>query len=174
MKRCKNIVLTGFMGTGKSTVGKVVASRLNFKFVDIDEVIETRTKLTISDIFSKYGEQYFRQLEKEAVKEFSQKEGLVIATGGGVVLDPENMVNLKTNGLVILLKASPEVIFRNVSKDQNRPLLKSEDVMERIKELLKIREEYYKNNHYEIDISDLTIEEVAEKVIEFYNKEVNK
>lgn len=169
MTRAVNIVLTGFMGTGKSTVGKKAADRLNLTFVDIDKIIELRTQKTISSIFSDYGEKYFRSIEKETIREFSQKEGQVISTGGGVVLDPENMQNLKSKGLVILLKARPEIIYRNVCKDTSRPLLQSEDPMGKIKELLEIRREYYKDNHFEIDISDLTIEEVTDRVMEIYN-----
>ena len=169
MNKFSNIVLIGFMGTGKSTVGKVAASRLNLVFVDIDSIIEMREQKTIASIFSDYGEKYFRKLEKDIVREYSQKSGQVISTGGGVVLDPDNMKSLKSNGVIILLKARLEIILRNVSQDRTRPLLQSENPMARIMELLASREQYYKDNHYEINISDISVDEVANKVISIYN-----
>jgi len=169
MIKKSNIVLIGFMGTGKSTIGKSIAKRLDLAFIDIDMLIESRMNQTISGIFEKFGEKYFRELEKKVVKEYSEKEGQVISTGGGVVLDVENMENLKSSGIVIMLKARPEIIFRNVSKDQNRPLLKSDDPMERIIELLEKRQEYYKNNHYEIEVSDLAVDDVVNEVIRIYD-----
>lgn len=168
MNRNRNLVLTGFMGTGKSTIGKEAASRLNLVFVDIDKIIENRMQKSISNIFSEYGESYFRRLEKETIEEYSRNQGQVISTGGGVVLDEENMRNLKSSGVVILLKARPEVIFRNVSKDCNRPLLQDKDPMNRIIQLLESREKYYKNNHYDLDVSDLTVMEAVDQVVRLY------
>lgn len=166
-----NLILTGFMGTGKSTVGRIAAERLGFIFVDTDKVIEQNTSKTINDIFAEYGEKYFRQLEKEVIKEYSQKREHVIAVGGGAVLDPENIRDLKLNGLVMLLKARPDVIYRNVCKDKSRPLLQCDDPMGRINELLEARRKFYEDCHYEIDVSDISVQEAVEKVIEIYRRE---
>jgi len=163
-----NLVFTGFMGTGKSSVGKLAASILNFSFVDIDKEIEYRTNMSITDIFANFGEPYFRKIESKIIKEFSEKVEMVISTGGGVVLNTENIRNLRKHGIVILLKAKPEVILKNVSKDKSRPLLNCENPMNQIIDLLEARKEYYKNNDFEIDISELSIEETARKAVEIY------
>ncbi len=172
MREGRNIVLTGFMGTGKSTVGKLAADRLNLQFVDTDEAIESRMQQTVSDIFSIYGEQYFREKENEIIKEYACLGNQVIATGGGAVLNPDNMDNLRANGLIILLKARPEVIYRNVFRGNNRPLLKSQNPLERIKELLEERDSFYKNNDWEIDVSDIAVEEVVDRIIGIYRSDL--
>lgn len=163
-----NLVFTGFMGTGKSSIGKLSASILGFDFIDIDNEIETRENMKISDMFSVFGEKHFRTLESNLVKELSQKTQTVISTGGGVVLNPNNIINLRKNGIVVLLKAKPEIIYRNVAKNKNRPLLNCEDPMARIVELLEARKPYYENNDYEIDVSELSVQEAALKAIEFF------
>ena len=139
----KNIVLIGFMGTGKSSVGKILAKRLNRIWVDIDLRIEESQKRKIADIFEKEGEAHFRQLEKEMVQEVSVGTGLVITTGGGVVMDPGNMEALSKTGLVIALAAKPETIFQRVKDSRHRPLLKGGDLMEEIRRLLSLRQPYY-------------------------------
>jgi shikimate kinase len=166
----KNIVLTGFMGTGKTTVGKKVATTLHFNFVDTDKLVEKMAGMSVAEIFEKYGEEYFRKLEKAAVVKVSRLKNHVIATGGGVVLNPSNIVQLRKNGVVIRLKARPEVILRNISKTKERPLLAVEDPEKRIRELLEEREPFYRFADYTIDVSDKTIEEVAEEVIRAYIK----
>jgi len=168
--KVQNLVFIGFMGTGKSSIGKLSASKLGFEFVDIDKEIEKRMNMTISDIFENFGEAHFRRIEHETVKEFSSRTGMVISTGGGVVLNTENINNLREKGIVILLKAKPEVIYRNVSKDKNRPLLSCENLMARIVELIEARKKYYENNDFEIDVSELSIEEVAGKAVDIFHE----
>ncbi len=172
MHERRNIVLTGFMGTGKSTAGKLAADRLDLEFVDTDEIIQSRMQKTVSDIFLNYGEEYFREKEKQIIREYAGRSSQVIATGGGAVLNPENMDNLRMNGLIILLKARPEVIYRNVSKSSNRPLLKSQNPLERIKELLEKRDSFYRNSDREIDVSDITVEEVVDRIIRMYRSDL--
>lgn len=168
--KLKNLVLIGFSGTGKSTIGEITAKKLGVQFADTDKLIELSENMSISRIFAEFGEKYFRQLEKDVVRECSEKKDMVIATGGGVVLDPQNMANLKSNGFIILLKAKPEIICRNIYEDKNRPLLSdSENLMDRVNEMLKIRADYYKDNHYEIDVSDMTVEQAADEIIKSYN-----
>lgn len=166
----KNIVLTGFMGTGKSTVGKSVADKLGMQFIDIDHLVEQDQEMYISEIFSLKGEAYFRELESKFVQKVSQYTNVVIATGGGVVLNRDNINNLKKNGIIIRLKANIETILRNTSKNNTRPLLQNGDVRSRIEEILKQREKYYQNNHYEIDVSFLTIEQVVSEIIKIYQQ----
>lgn len=163
-----NIVLVGFMGTGKSAVGKLLAGKLNKDFVELDDMIEKKEKMPIKEIFEKKGEAYFRKLEKEAVKEASQRQGLVISAGGGAIIDEENFKNLKKNSVIICLEASPEVILRRTKGNTCRPLLNVSDPKKEIEDLLKKRAPYYKKADLSINTDKLTIEEVVEKIICLY------
>ena len=163
-----NIVLTGFMGTGKTTAGKIVANKLNMKFVDIDNMIEKQEGMKISQIFSEKGEKHFRDIESEMVKTVSKWEHCVISTGGGVVLREQNIKLLREKGLIILLKANEESIIKHIFSNNNRPLLNDKNREEKIKTLLNQREKYYNNNDYEIDGSNLTIYELADKIIKVW------
>jgi shikimate kinase len=162
----RNIILIGFMGTGKTSIGKKLADKLDLHFIDTDKEIERLEGKSIAEIFEIHGESYFRELEKEIVSKYCEKNGQVISTGGGVVLDSDNMKKLKAAGVVILLKARPEIIYRNICNNANRPLLNTNDPMKRIIEMLEDRKEYYKNNHYEIDVSDMTADEAVARIIE--------
>ncbi|SJZ85997.1 shikimate kinase [Selenihalanaerobacter shriftii] len=161
----KNIVLIGFMGTGKSTVGKELADKLGMKFVDSDEVIKEDSDKTIEEIFAEDGEDYFRNLETKVISDLSQRDNLVISTGGGVVLKENNIKLLNQNGIVILLTATPEVILMRV-KNTDRPLLQVEKPLEKIKELLAEREEFYNIAKYQVDTSSLEVDEVIKKIEE--------
>ncbi len=161
----KNIVLIGFMGTGKTVVGRTISSKLNNKFLDVDVLIEEESGMTISDIFSQKGEEYFRDIESRIIKKISLMSNVVIATGGGAVLRKENIDNLRKNGLIVLLKADVSTILKNVSYNSNRPLLQLGDAKTKVIEMLKKRKEYYNNNDFEFDISDKSIEQVAEDVL---------
>lgn len=161
-----NIVLTGFMASGKTAVGKELAEKLHMRFVDVDEVIERDTELTIARIFGKFGEQTFRDLETKAIKCVAMLDNYVIATGGGAVLRMENVSELRRNGRVIYLAATPETILRRVGKAQTRPLLaKEQDKLAKIKELLAKREPFYQNCDLIIDTSDLSVTQVVEKIL---------
>lgn len=162
----RNIVLVGFMGTGKNVVGKVLAQRLGIRFVDMDQMIEEIEGRSIAQIFEKNGEPYFRKIEKQVAKEVSEYEGVVIAAGGGVVLDQENVDNLKKNGLMICLSAKPGVILERTKGYIHRPLLNVEDPGKRVAELLEDRAPFYAKAHYQIDTSSLSVDEVVQKVLE--------
>ncbi|MHB8157378.1 MAG: shikimate kinase, partial [Desulfocucumaceae bacterium] len=137
----KNIVLIGFMATGKTVVGRVLAQRLGRQFLDIDEEIERVTGKTISEIFSRHGMIRFRSEESLIISKLSQRESLVIATGGGAVLNPENVTALKKNGVLVLIKATPEIIFKRVKQGKTRPLLAgASNMLLRISELMAQRE----------------------------------
>lgn len=161
----KNIVLIGFMGTGKSEVGKELAKTLGYKFIDTDELIERRERIPVSEIFDKYGEPYFRKIESEIIKDVSVMENVVISTGGGAVIRPENRMNLKRNSITICLTASPEVIYERTKDYDNRPLLKTDDTYMRIKELLKEREPYYSEADIKIDTTQLEAQKVVETIM---------
>ena len=166
----KNVALVGFMGAGKTVVGKVLSRQLGMIFIDSDDVIVEREQRAISDIFAKDGEPYFRKVEKEVIKEIAQRDGLIIACGGGVVLDKENMSNLKRNGLVVYLQSSPEVIFERAKNYNHRPLLNVENPKKQIEDTLKARTPLYSQADYTVDTSDLTIEEVVNKILEIIKK----
>ena len=162
----KNVILFGFMGTGKTVAGKEVASRLGMKFVDMDDVIEAKEGSTISEIFAWKGEAHFRKVESEVARELSEREGLVIATGGGVVLKAPNVDALQSSGTGICLMASQEEILERVKGQSHRPLLMTGEPLERIKALLGYRAPFYAKVKYQIDTSGLSVEKVVDKILE--------
>lgn len=165
----KNLVLTGFMGVGKSSVGKIIAASLGFDFADTDEIITERENMPISKIFEEKGENYFRNLESKIIKEVSKRENTVIATGGGVPLRPDNIAFLRENGVIILLECDVKVIMKRVSKQGERPLLVSK-TEEEVFMLLKKRAPFYENCDFSVDVSTLTPIEAAKAAIVAYEK----
>ena len=163
----RNIVITGFMGTGKTAVGRAVAQLLRREFVDTDEWIETVAGKSISQIFTRDGQQAFRKMEREACHELSARDGLVIATGGGTLIDHENRSLLMKSGTTICLMASAEQIVRRLGHAHvsKRPLLDASDLQGAIETLLQARNEIYRSFHWRIDTTELSIDEVAQRVI---------
>ena len=150
-----NLILIGFMGTGKTSLGKLLAEKLGRGFIDIDQKIEQDAGLSIPQIFEKYGEKYFRELEKNAVKEITQRRGLVIATGGGTIKDEENLRLLKSSGVIVCLTTEPEEILRRTERRGERPMLDAEeDRLTTIKKLLAERQQFYSQADYTIDTTD--------------------
>ena len=160
-----NIILTGFMGTGKSEVGKQLAVRLGRKFIDTDEMIEQEEGMSIAQLFADKGERYFREREKQMVARVCQKNSVVIATGGGAMVNEENAARLKASGLVICLTASPEVILGRIQKDETRPLLQGGEPLTKIRMLLSARAEAYAKADVTIDTSHLKVDEVVQAVL---------
>lgn len=160
----KNIVLVGFMGTGKTVVAKALAVDMGKKYVSVDALIEEREKRTINDIFESDGEAYFRRLEKEIVGEVSGLEDQVLDPGGGVVLDADNMENLSRNGTVICLWADEEVIYERTFSSEERPLLNVKDPKGRIKEIMEVRRPFYEKADIHIDTTGLTVDEVVSEI----------
>lgn len=173
MEKKKNIVLIGFMGTGKTTVGKILAKKLGMSFVDVDELIEKTAGLKISEVFARFGEAYFRDIETEIIKSITKNFSQVIATGGGAVLRDENLNALKSNGVVFCLTASEELIFDRIKDNNERPLLQVENPKEKIRELLAKRMPRYMMADFIINTDGLTQEEVSEKIIKEYERVVN-
>jgi len=163
----KNIVLIGFMATGKSTIGRRLAQRLSREYVDTDKDIEAITGMTVAQIFASDGIKRFRSEENLLVKRLAPREGLVIATGGGMVLDPENMRLLKKNGILIALTASPEIICARVKGKKTRPLLQGGALMERLGPLLKEREAIYGAADFTVDTGTCSVGETVEKIISY-------
>ncbi|MDD5504245.1 MAG: shikimate kinase [Candidatus Omnitrophica bacterium] len=161
----KNIVLVGFMGTGKTLTGKLLAGRLNRKRISLDEMIEKKAGQAISDIFSRHGEEYFRRLEKDIVNSLPVNKSMIIDAGGGVVIDEDNVKRLKQGGVIICLKARPEVIYERTKSGNSRPLLNTPDPVKSIKELLAARASFYDRADYSIDTSDLTPDEVVNEIL---------
>jgi shikimate kinase len=163
-----NIVLTGFMCTGKTSVGKLLAEKLGYQFVDTDDLIEQRVGMKISDIFAVYGEPYFRDVETEVVKEVAKKDKFVISTGGGVVLRKVNMNELRKKGIIVNLTAKPETIYNRLKNQHGvRPLLNKPDPMNEIIKLLSQREEYYKNCDLRIETDNFTVEQIVQQILDY-------
>jgi len=168
MSRQGNIVLVGFMGTGKTTVGTALVRKLGLAFVDMDHLIEQRQGKPISRIFAEQGEPFFRALERQLVAELAGRTGLVIGTGGGIVLNAENVSYFSRTGLVVCLMATPEAILKRLENDTQRPLLAGGDKMQKITGLLDKRRPLYEAIPHRIDTSELTVEQVADRIITLY------
>lgn len=156
----KNIVLIGFMGSGKSSLGKLLAHELNLKYIDTDEEIERQNNMEISEIFDTYGEEYFRKLERDYCERISLSGGNVIATGGGIIKNEVNISHLKKNGVIIYIKASKEKILDNIKDDNTRPLLLTDDKSGAIERLLHERTPLYERfGDFCIDVTSLSLED---------------
>lgn len=166
IKAMKNIVLTGFMGTGKSEVSRELARILGWNSIDIDTEIEKSQKITITEIFKQFGEPRFREIETETIKKFSNSKDVIISTGGGAVLKQENMDALQENGVIVCLTAKPEIILQRTSNNNDRPLLQVDNPLGKIKKLLEFRMPYYEKADIMIDTEGKTPLEVAEEIIE--------
>ncbi len=167
----RNVVLIGSMGCGKSSVGREIARRAGLTFVDTDQLIRQKFGKTIPEIFSRFGEDYFRQEETSALRELELANGIVLATGGGIVVRPENHPRLKKIGVVVWLVADEEIIWERVSRNKLRPLLQTVDPRQTMNRLIAERRPWYSS------LADLTIDsghlnhaEVAEKVLAFLRK----
>lgn len=164
--RAKNIILIGFMGTGKTVVGRRLAGLLKYNYLDTDGLIEKTEGLSVSDIFKQKSEGYFRNLESEVILTLVDYEKFIIATGGGIVLRRENVENLKKIGPLVLLSSRPEVIYGRLKGDKSRPLLCGNDPLGKIKELLGQRTPIYESAaDFEVDTSDVSTDEAARQII---------
>ncbi|MFQ5541738.1 MAG: shikimate kinase [Candidatus Binatia bacterium] len=170
----RNIVLIGFMAVGKSAVGQKLALSLKRPFVDLDQAIEDREGVKVEQIFARKGEAYFRRAEKETMKEVLSRDGQVIATGGGAVMDTENLRLLKQRSILISLTAPPETLLRRSGSGNQRPLLKEGDRQGRIEELLTQRERVYRQAHFSIDTEQLSVDEVVKRIMEVLARGIAK
>ena len=162
----QNIVLIGFMGSGKSSIGRLLAKNLAFQFIDSDRLIVERAGMEITEIFAQHGENHFRELETEVIRSLLPRHSHVIATGGGVVLRESNRVLLRELGFVVALSASEEVIFERISRNSKRPLLQTSNPRETIRGMVADRHGLYEQTaQWTIDTSTLTHEEVAAAIL---------
>lgn len=160
----ENLVLLGSMGSGKSTVGRRLADRLGMTFVDTDVLVERAARLSVAEVFQRYGEPRFRALERRVIGRVARDRGQVIATGGGAVLDPRNRVQLRRTGLTIWLQTKPDVAAARVGEATDRPLLAPERRADTIARLLVEREPYYREALVHVDTTDHSVEDVASAI----------
>ncbi|MBE7557061.1 MAG: 3-dehydroquinate synthase [Anaerolineales bacterium] len=167
----RNIVLTGFMGTGKSTVGRLVAAELGREFVDMDTLIEQREGRSIRQIFAESGVSYFRQLDADLCRELAQQKGLVIATGGGALLPEANLRVMESGGLVICLDCDPTVLWQRIGRSEDRPMLAAQDETRfaRLAALLEQRAPAYGRIKHHLDVTHLSPVEAARRICEWAN-----
>lgn len=159
-----NIALIGFMGTGKTSVGRIVAEQLHFEYLDTDELIQAQTGCSITDIFARDGEPAFRALEQKIVEELASRTKTVIATGGGLPVNPKNLASLKAHALVVSLWSSPEKIWERVRHQSHRPLLHDENPQAKIRELLAAREPFYRQADVLLNTDLRSVREVAQQL----------
>jgi shikimate kinase len=159
----KNIYLVGFMGSGKSTVGKILAEKLNMNFIDIDKLIEEKEGMKIKDIFEQKGESYFRELERKQIEAIVNQEGLVVSTGGGLGANLDNMNLMKKNGNVVWLDVSLNTVLDRLKNDQDRPLLKQPT--EKIKQLFEERRNVYRLANIRINADKKTPSQIVEEIL---------
>lgn len=164
--KMKNIVLTGFMGTGKTEVGRELARILGWRVIDVDDEIVKVQNMSINEIFGRLGEPAFRQMETDMIRKVSRSRNVIISTGGGAVMRQENMDILREEGVIISLDAKPETIFRRTSSNSERPLLQVEDPLRKIRELLELRRPFYQKADITIDTEEKTPLLIAEEVLE--------
>lgn len=168
----QNIFLVGPMGSGKSSVGRQLARKKKLRFIDCDQVIIDRTGVEISLIFEIEGENGFRKREKDIIDKLTAEDGIVLATGGGAVLDPDNRNHLTGRGTVIYLRASIDQILKRTRKDTKRPLLNTDNPAEKLRQILAEREAYYEEvADMIIDTDNRTVKNVVEEIC---NREIKK
>lgn len=162
-----NIVLVGMMGAGKSYVGAKLAKLLvHFKYVDTDELIERKARLSIPEIFEKHGEEYFRKLEAEVIKQVSSRKNQIISVGGGAFTKPDNIRALKKNGLTFYLKASTGTLYERIKNETHRPLLNGDFTQETVEALLNKRQKYYMQADFIIDTNNMPAYVIIDNIIE--------
>ena len=160
-----NILLTGFMGAGKTTVGKKLSKRLGYFFIDTDREIEKEQGCSISEIFNYGGEICFRDLETNMLQQLQSKQNLVIATGGGMVMRQENRYLMQNLGTRVYLKVGLEELIRRLKKDKKRPLLQEARPIERITEMLEQRKSIYEEAECIVDTTDLSPQQMVSEII---------
>lgn len=167
----KNLVIVGFMGSGKSSAGRLAAQRLGLSFVDMDHLIEERLGQSIAKVFETHGEAFFRQHERALVQELAAQQDHVIATGGGVVLNPANIADFSRTGIVVCFWISPESAYERTKHAKHRPLLEADaDRRARIESLLQHREPLYRAIPIQIDASQMTVTQQADALERIYRE----
>lgn len=165
----KNIFLIGFMGSGKSTIARLLAEETKCELVEMDETIEKEASLSINKIFETYGESYFRDLESKLVERIADRGGAIVSCGGGAVLREENVLNMKKNGKIIYLSATPETIYERVCHSTNRPLLNGNMNVDYIRTLMEKRLPLYENAaDVVVDVNQKTKSEIVKEILQLF------
>lgn len=165
----RNIILIGFMGTGKTTVGRQLAGDMGTSFQDMDHLIEEYTGMAISDIFDQKGEKYFRELETRILKDVIRGTDKIIAAGGGAVLNPENATIMKKNAVVVALTAKADTLWERLKDSTDRPLLRGENPKERLQQLYEQRKGLYQDADFIVHVDGKTPAAVAKEIIQLLN-----
>ncbi len=172
------IYLTGFMGSGKSTIGPILANTLGWDFFDLDRLIEDKTEKKIRDIFEKEGESYFRKLETDTLKGISESQNVIISLGGGTVANEENLEILKKTGKIIYLKVSLDTVYQRLKYKKDRPALTKsnseslsrEEMTDRIKKLMDTRLKYYEQADYTVDTDNNSVGKTIDKIVKIISQ----
>ncbi|MEN8193147.1 MAG: shikimate kinase [Bacteroidota bacterium] len=181
--RIERLYLTGFMTSGKSTIGPILANVIGWTFKDLDIEIEKYEGLPVVDIFSQKGEDYFRDLEYKLLAKFSEYERLVLALGGGTIVNPKNLDLMKKTGKIIYLKSSPEMIYQRIKNKIDRPIFrdlvlsdtaKPKDFIERIKKLQSEREPFYAQAHFSIDTDKTRVGITVDNLVKTIRKYIHE
>ncbi|MBI2870099.1 MAG: shikimate kinase [Candidatus Omnitrophica bacterium] len=159
-----NIILIGFMGSGKTVVGKALAERLGRAFFDMDSIIEEEQGMTVAEIFRTKGEKFFRLWEAELARRMGEERDAVIACGGGVVLNRENLENLSRNGIVVCLDADLDTLVNRLKDMDDRPLLEGGETRKRVESLLAERQPFYDRIEFKVDTSGRSVDEVVDEI----------
>ncbi len=162
----KNIYLIGMMGSGKSVVAQILADELGCKMEDLDECIASGEKKSINDIFATNGEPYFREVEKNVLKKIASQKDCIVSTGGGIVLDEENMNLMRSTGVIIYLKAPTDILYARLKDKSDRPLLKGESPKDKLDRIYDHRAGLYAKADYAIDTVDKIPHDVAREIIQ--------
>ena len=170
----KNLVLTGMMGVGKSTIGKKIAKSLKLKFVDVDKIIEKKEKTTIKEIFKSKGESYFRKIEKKITLEELKKDNLVIALGGGAFINSTVRKEVKNSAISFWLDLSLRSILLRLKDVKKRPLLDEDNLEKTINKIYYERKKIYNESNYKIKCNSMTLEKIVNKIIKLYESSRNK
>jgi shikimate kinase len=178
--RGERVFLTGFMGSGKSTIGPILANTIGYEFLDIDKAIEQREGRSINEIFQEEGEPYFRSIERDLLVTVSTRDHIVVSLGGGTVADPENFRLISTSGIVVYLKATPEQIFRRLHHKLDRPVLtdirgeklSDEELRKRIQELYMKREPFYSRADITVETNEKRVGVTVDQIVKRLSRHV--
>lgn len=167
----KNIVLVGLSGSGKTTIGKLLQKKFpDYKFIDTDEIIVKKENRSINEIFATNGEQYFRNIENVVAKEAAESENQIISTGGGIVLNEQNIIELRKKGIIFYLKTSPDTLVQRLKGDSSRPLLKTSDIKAKFESMLQVRGELYEKADFIINNDTLSETSAVQEISRIYNE----
>ena len=164
----KNLVLTGMMGVGKSTIGRILAKRLKIKFIDVDKIIEKNERKTIKQIFEENGEKYFRKLEKKITLKLLKNKKTVVALGGGAFINNEIRLKVLKTSVSIWLKVSLDKLYNRYRRNDKRPLLNKKELNKEVRDIYLARKKIYSLADFKINCDNISKDKIVEKILDFY------